>query len=68
VLNGPGDRTGDRRGQRPGVLRIGLVGPLQVRDEAGGQVSVRGRQVRVLFTLLAPNAGRVVPVGSTGMR
>jgi DNA-binding SARP family transcriptional activator len=48
----------------PGALRIGLPGPLQVRDEAGRQVSVRGRQLRVLFTLLALNAGRVVPAWS----
>ena len=43
----------------PNALRIGLLGPLQVRDEAGRLVSVGGRQLRVLFTLLALNAGRV---------
>jgi predicted ATPase/DNA-binding SARP family transcriptional activator len=51
-------------GQMPGALRIGLLGPLQVRDEAGRLVSVGGRQLRVLFTLLALNAGRVVPSSS----
>jgi DNA-binding SARP family transcriptional activator len=35
-----------------------------VRDEAGHLVHVGGRQLRVLLTLLALNAGRVVPVGS----
>jgi DNA-binding SARP family transcriptional activator len=67
-LNGPGNvRAGpadDRREQLPNALRIGLLGPLQVRDKAGSRVSVGGRQLRVLFTLLALNAGRVVPSAS----
>src|SRR5580700_7834241 len=46
------------------TLRIGLLGPLQVRDEAGRLVHVGGRQLRVLLTLLALNAGRVVPAAS----
>jgi predicted ATPase/DNA-binding SARP family transcriptional activator len=48
----------------PNALRIGLLGPLQVRDETGRPVRVGGRQLRVLLTLLALNAGRVVPAGS----
>jgi predicted ATPase/DNA-binding SARP family transcriptional activator len=48
----------------PNALRIGLLGPLQVRDETGSLVHVGGRQLRVLLTLLALNAGRVVPAGS----
>jgi predicted ATPase/DNA-binding SARP family transcriptional activator len=48
-------------GGMPNALRIGLLGPLQVRDEAGRPVQVGGRQLRVLLTLLALNAGRVVP-------
>ena len=48
----------------PNALRIGLLGPLQVRDETGRQVPVGGRQLRVLLTLLALSAGRVVPAGS----
>jgi predicted ATPase/DNA-binding SARP family transcriptional activator len=48
----------------PNALRIGLLGPLQVRDETGRLVHVGGRQLRVLLTLLALNAGRVVPAGS----
>src|SRR5260370_34224664 len=60
----PGKRADDRRGQMPNALRIGLLGPLQVRDEAGRLVHVGSRQLRVLFTLLALNAGRVVPAGS----
>jgi len=48
----------------PNALRIGLLGPLQVRDETGCSVHVGGRQLRVLLTLLALNAGRVVPAGS----
>ena len=55
---------GDQRGQMPNALRIGLLGPLQVRDETGRPVHVGGRQLRVLLTLLALDAGRVVPAGS----
>src|SRR5262245_294824 len=64
MIRGSGAGTGDQRGQMPNALRIGLLGPLQVRDETGRQVHVGGRQVRVLLTLLALNAGRVVPAGS----
>src|SRR6516162_4419870 len=59
-----GRNSGDQRGQMPNALGIGLLGPLQVRDETGRPVHVGGRQLRVLLTLLALNAGRVVPVGS----
>jgi DNA-binding SARP family transcriptional activator len=45
----------------PDGLRIGLLGPLQVRDGAGRTVHVGGRQLRVLLILLALDAGRVVP-------
>src|SRR5437764_1231546 len=55
---------GYQGGQMPNALRIGLLGPLQVRDETGRQVRIGGRQLRVLLTLLALNAGRVVPAGS----
>jgi predicted ATPase/DNA-binding SARP family transcriptional activator len=48
----------------PNALGIGLLGPLQVRDETGRPVHVGGRQLRVLLTLLALSAGRVVPAGS----
>jgi DNA-binding SARP family transcriptional activator len=48
----------------PDALRIGLLGPLQVRDETGRLIHVGGRQLRVLLTLLALNAGRVVPASS----
>ena len=37
----------------PDTLRIGLLGPLQVRDEAGRAIGVGGRQLRVLLILLA---------------
>jgi hypothetical protein len=45
----------------PDTLRIGLLGPLQVRDGAGHTVPVGGRQLRVLLILLALESGRVVP-------
>jgi predicted ATPase/DNA-binding SARP family transcriptional activator len=48
----------------PNALGIGLLGPLQVSNQTGRPVHVGGRQLRVLLTLLALNAGRVVPVGS----
>ena len=48
----------------PDALRIGLLGPLQVRDGAGRSVPIGGRQLRVLLILLALDAGRVVPAGS----
>src|SRR5450755_3887410 len=64
VKGNPRRPTGDRRGQMPNALRIGLLGPLQVQDEAGRVVPVGGRQLRVLLTLLALNAGRVAPTGS----
>ncbi|MBV9208854.1 MAG: AAA family ATPase, partial [Actinobacteria bacterium] len=48
----------------PNALRIGLLGPLQVRDETGRLVHIGGRQLRILLILLALNAGRVVPAGS----
>src|SRR6266702_2671508 len=62
-----GRSPGDQRGQMPNALRIGLLGPLQVRDETGRPVHVGGRQLRILLTLLtllALSAGRVVPAGS----
>jgi len=48
----------------PDALRIGVLGPLQVRDGAGRSVPIGGRQLRVLLILLALDAGRVVPVAS----
>src|SRR5579862_9084262 len=48
----------------PDALRIGVLGPLQVRDGAGQSVPIDGRQLRVLLILLALDAGRVVPVAS----
>src|SRR5258705_5902720 len=64
MIRGSRAGTGDQRGQMPNALGIGLLGPLQVRDETGRPVHVGGRQLRVLLTLLALNAGRVVPAGS----
>src|SRR5260370_10978742 len=60
----PGGHMDDRRGHMPNALRLGLLGPPQVRDDTGRLVSVGGRQLRVLFTLFAVNAGRVVPAAS----
>jgi predicted ATPase/DNA-binding SARP family transcriptional activator len=48
----------------PDAVRIGLLGPLQVRDGDGRPVRLGGRQLRVLLILLALDAGRVVPSGS----
>jgi predicted ATPase/DNA-binding SARP family transcriptional activator len=46
------------------TMRIGLLGPLQVRDPAGREVPVGGRRARTLVIILALDAGRVVPAGS----
>jgi predicted ATPase/DNA-binding SARP family transcriptional activator len=59
-----GTDTDGRTGPTPDGLRIGLLGPLQVRDGAGRAIGVGGRQLRVLLILLALDAGRVVPSGS----
>ncbi len=45
-------------------MRIGLLGPLAVHDEAGRPVRVGGSLVRLLLILLALDAGRVVPAYS----
>jgi hypothetical protein len=52
----------------PDALRIGLLGPLQVRDEAGRAVHVGGRRLRLLLILLALDAGRGVPSASLAER
>jgi hypothetical protein len=52
----------------PNALRIGLLGPLRLPDTAGRVVPVDGRQLRVLLTLLALNAGRVVPTAAPTSR
>ncbi|WP_396455082.1 BTAD domain-containing putative transcriptional regulator, partial [Actinomadura sp.] len=41
-------------------MRIGILGPLEVRDEAGRPVEVGGRRLRALLVRLAAEAGRPV--------
>ncbi|WP_433473469.1 BTAD domain-containing putative transcriptional regulator [Spirillospora sp. CA-142024] len=41
-------------------MRIGILGPLDVRDEAGRPVEVAGRRLRALLVRLAAEAGRPV--------
>ncbi|MGH3210009.1 MAG: AfsR/SARP family transcriptional regulator [Trebonia sp.] len=43
------------------LMRIGVLGPLEVSDAAGRPVRVGGHRVRALLILLALDAGRVVP-------
>jgi predicted ATPase/DNA-binding SARP family transcriptional activator len=45
-------------------VRIGLLGTLEVYDDAGQLVRVGGSRVRMLLILLALDAGRVVPAYS----
>ena len=45
-------------------MRIGLLGTLAVGDEAGRPVRVGGHRVRLLLTMLALDAGQVVPAYS----
>ncbi|WP_433335523.1 BTAD domain-containing putative transcriptional regulator [Spirillospora sp. CA-294931] len=44
-------------------MRIGILGPLEVRDGAGRPVAVSGSRLRALLVRLALDAGRPVPVG-----
>ncbi len=43
------------------AVRVSVLGPLEVTDPAGHPVRVGGHRVRALLTLLALDAGRVVP-------
>ncbi|MBO0817852.1 MAG: winged helix-turn-helix domain-containing protein, partial [Actinobacteria bacterium] len=56
-------RTGVAIGRWGGgrVLRIGLLGTLQVRGDGGRPAEIGGPRVRALLILLALEAGRVVP-------
>src|SRR3546814_18880900 len=42
-------------------MRVGLLGELEVFDDAGTEVSVNGAKLRSLLAVLALNAGRAVP-------
>jgi DNA-binding SARP family transcriptional activator len=44
-------------------VEVGLLGPLEVRDDAGTVLDVGGARLRALLGLLALRAGRVVPAG-----
>lgn len=44
-------------------VRIGLLGPLEVRDDDGAPVYVAGARLRTLLIILALDAGRLVPAG-----
>ena len=46
------------------TVRVGLLGPLQLRDPAGREIPVGGRRARMLVIMLALDAGRVVPAAS----
>jgi DNA-binding SARP family transcriptional activator len=59
-----GRQGGKRTGLRAGTVRIGLLGTLEVDDEAGRPVQVGGLRVRLLLILLALDAGKVVPAYS----
>jgi ATP/maltotriose-dependent transcriptional regulator MalT len=44
-------------------VEIGLLGPLEVRDDAGAPIDVGGARLRTLLILLALDPGRVVTSG-----
>jgi predicted ATPase/DNA-binding SARP family transcriptional activator len=46
------------------VVRIGVLGTLEVRDGSGHPVPVAGPRVRALLVALALDAGRVIPAGT----
>src|SRR5215831_9849543 len=60
------DRAGARGPWRPGTMaagggvRIGILGPLEVRDETGRAVPIGGTRLRVLLIRLALAPGRAV--------
>ena len=43
-------------------MHVGLLGPLEVRDESGQAIEVAGTRLRSVLTRLALDAGRPVPV------
>jgi len=43
-------------------VQVAMLGPLEVRDDAGSPREVSGTRIRALLVLLALRAGRVVPV------
>ena len=46
------------------MVRVSVLGPLEVTDAAGRPVRVAGQRVRALLILLAMDAGRVVSARS----
>ena len=44
-------------------VRVAILGPVEVHDEAGHPVEVSGTRLRALLVLLALRAGQVAPVG-----
>ena len=44
-----------------GVMRIGLLGELEVHDDDGRDVAISGAKLRALLAVLALHAGRAVP-------
>lgn len=57
AARGPGRCQGTMR-----CMRIGLLGPLEVRTDAGEAIEPRGARLRAVFVRLALDAGQVVPV------
>ena len=44
-------------------MRVAILGPVEVRDEAGCLVEISGARLRALLVLLALRPGQVVPIG-----
>ncbi|WP_409466516.1 BTAD domain-containing putative transcriptional regulator [Amycolatopsis sp. GA6-003] len=44
-------------------MRIGLLGPLEVRNDDGAAVEIAGARLRTLLSALALEPGRIVPAG-----
>src|ERR1700722_69758 len=73
ILSPPGfrARAGRRRafpsagsGGQNVRVQVAMLGPLEVRDDAGSAREVSGTRLRALLMLLALRAGQVVPPGS----
>jgi DNA-binding SARP family transcriptional activator len=46
------------------LVQVGILGPLDVRDAAGGAVNIAGSRLRAVLVRLALDAGRPVSVGT----
>src|SRR3954453_4513018 len=56
----PSGHSGGARGWKSGGVHISVLGPLDVRDDDGGSVTIGGARLRALLIRLALEPGRPV--------